>query len=108
MLVKFISSETGELIMFADAARQLLEVLGKACSARGTFTRAEMAPAAECLRAAVYRGEQSAAPQVEDDGDSDAQPVALGRRAWPLIDMLDRTARGDARANIVWEAAHDF
>jgi len=108
MLVKFISSETGELIMFADVARQLLEVLGKACSARGTFTRAEMEPAAERLREAVHRGEQPAPPQADDDDDSDTRPVALGRRAWPLIDMLERTARGDARANIVWEAAQDF
>jgi hypothetical protein len=43
-----------------------------------------------------------------DQEEGDEAPVALGPRAWPLIDMLERTARGDADANIVWEAAADF
>jgi hypothetical protein len=34
--------------------------------------------------------------------------VALGPRAWPLIDMLERSSKGGAHANIVWEAAADF
>ena len=43
--------------------------------------------------------------KVEAGGE---QPVTLGPRAWPLIDMLERTAKGGAQANIVWEAAPDF
>ncbi len=93
MLVKFISSETGELMMFADMAAQLL--------------RAEMLPAARLLREAVARGEASAGKADDDDDGKDA-PVALGPRAWPLIDMLERSSKGGAHANIVWEAAADF
>lgn len=106
MLVKFVSSETGELMMFAEFARQLLGAAGKETCRRGTFTRDEMLPAAQRLRAAVARGESSDEPLAAEDGEE--QPVALGPRAWPLIDMLERTARGDAQANIVWEAAADF
>lgn len=58
MLVKFISSETGELMMFADMAAQLLRAVGKETLRRGTFTRDEMLPAARLLReAGARRGE---------------------------------------------------
>ena len=106
MLVKFISSETGELMMFADMAASLLRAVGKETGRRGTFTREEMLPAAKLLREAVARGEASTGKADDDDGKEPA--VALGPRAWPLIDMLERSSKGDAHANIVWEAAADF
>ena len=110
MLVRFLSSETGEILMFAEAARPLLQVLGKETSARGTFTVAEMAPAANTLREAVKRAE---APPPDDDeldetGKKKEPVVAMAQRAWPLIDMLERTARAGPKANIVWEASGDF
>ena len=107
MLVKFISSETGELMMFAEMAGTLLRAIGKETSRRGTFTRDEMPAAAQSLRAAVARGEAGDGKANGDDEGAE-QPVALGPRAWPLIDMLERTAKGGAQANIVWEAAADF
>ena len=109
MLVRFISSETGEILMFAEAAKTLLQVLGKETTAKGAFLPDEMLAAAQTLRDAVNRAE---APPVEDELDADGKKkepvVALGQRAWPLIDMLERTARGGAKANIVWEAAAAF
>ena len=101
MLVRFVSSETGEIMMFADVARELLQAVGKACTARGVFTRAEMLPAATLLH-------RFANPVDDGDGTVEERPIPLGRRAWPLIDMLERTARGDADANIVWQASADF
>lgn len=106
MLVTFTSSETGELMMFADVARVLLQALGKETTARGAFTRDEMAPAASALRQAVARAE---APPVDDGEEAGKEPVvALGQRAWPFIDMLERSARGGPEASIVWKAAADF
>ena len=107
MLVKFVSSETGELMMFAEMAGTLLRAIGKETSRRGTFTRDEMLPAATRLREAVARGEASDNKQDNDDEGTE-QGVALGPRAWPLIDMLERTAKGRPQANILWEAAADF
>lgn len=102
MLVKFTSSVTGEIIMFAEAARTLLTLLGKECSQRGVFVRDEMLAAAVLLRKHAEAGDSSS------DEDAEERPVAMARRAWPLIDMLERTAKGDAKANIVWQAARDF
>jgi hypothetical protein len=107
MLVTFTSSETGELMMFAEMAGALLRAVGKETLRRGTFTREEMEPAARLLRAAVERAGVPP-PAAHDDAEEGETPVALGPRAWPLIDMRERTARGGAHANIVWEAAADF
>ena len=112
MLVRFLSSETGEILMFADAARPLLQVLGKATSARGTFTQAEMASASQTLRDAVKRADAPPPPPDEDERDETGKKkepvVAMSQRAWPMIDMLERTSKGGPKANIVWEASADF
>ena len=107
MLVKFVSSETGELMMFAEMAGTLLRAVGKEAGRRGAFTREEMLPAARMLRAAIAR-DKAGDGKADDDDEGAEQPVALGPRAWPLIDMLERTAKGGAQANIVWDAAADF
>jgi hypothetical protein len=108
MLVTFTSSETGELMMFADAAATLLRAIGKETARRGAFTRDEMLPAAKLLRNAVAHGEAVAAGVKSDQEEGDEAPVALGPRAWPLIDMLERSSKGGPKANVVWEAAADF
>lgn len=109
MLVTFRSSETGELMMFADVARQLLVACGKECTARGTFIPEEMQPAADRLRRAIELGEAPPPADENQPKDEDAPPpVSLGRRAWPLLDMLERTGRAGPKAHVVWEAATDF
>jgi ABC-type amino acid transport substrate-binding protein len=108
MLVTFTSSETGELMMFAEMAGVLLHAVGKETLRRGTFTREEMEPAARLLRAAVEQAGEPPPAAHDDGGEGSEAHVALGPRAWPLIDMLERTARGGLHANIVWEAAADF
>jgi len=109
MLVRFVSSETAEVLMFAEVAKMLLQVVGKESTARGVFTQPEMLDAARLLREAVKRAE--AEPSVEEEEDEARgrkQPVvAFGQRAWPLIDMLERTARGKD-ASITWEAPAAF
>lgn len=105
MLVKFVSSVSGELLMFADAAGPLLRAIGKETTARGAFTQDEMLAAAIALRKAVERSEAPAGQEAEDGGE---KPVALSSRAWPFVDMLERTSRGGPKANIVWEASGDF
>lgn len=107
MLVTFVSSETGEIMMFAEVAKLLLQAMGKATTARGTFTRDEMPAAAERLRQAI-KGQETPPPDRENAEGKLEPVVVLGQRAWPLIDMLERTARGGPKANIVWNAAADF
>jgi len=106
MLVTFTSSETGEILMFAEAARDLLHAIGKATTARGTFTQPEMAGAAARLQQAVKNAGKP--PEVLEEEPGKEPVIAISQRAWPLIDMLERTAKGGPKANIVWVAAADF
>lgn len=107
MLVKFTSTETGTMVMFADLAATLLRAAGKECTADGVFTQEEMLPAAARLRDAVAAAGQAPA---EDEEGKEGKPVsvAFSARAWPLINMLEQTARGKKKPHIVWHAPSDF
>lgn len=111
MIVTFQSSETGEVLMYAEVAKLLLDIVGKEATARGVFTQPEMLPAAVKLQAAVAEARRQMAGQAEPDDEEDKlkpPPVGLPQRAWPLIDMLERTAKSGPEAHIIWEAAADF
>ncbi len=113
MLVRFLSSETGELLMYDDAAGRLLRILGKETLARGSFLQDEMLSASVRLREAVEHedlGENAQTVEAEPNKSISFMdvPVGLKQRAWPLIDMLERSSRGGSKANIIWEAAKDF
>ncbi|MCK6389399.1 MAG: DUF1840 domain-containing protein [Azonexus sp.] len=111
MIVQFDSTETAEILMFAETAKLLLDIIGKESTARGVITQPEMREAAARLQAAVDASRQAAAAEPEDE-DAEARPkeviVGLSQRAWPLIDMLQRTAHSGPEAHVVWRAASDF
>ncbi|EXI69555.1 MAG: hypothetical protein AW08_00048 [Candidatus Accumulibacter adjunctus] len=114
MLVKFTSSTSGQIMMFAAVARQLLESIGKDCSARGVITTEQLPEAITRLRQAA--AEHKATPpasSVDDAGrastvgdDDDARPVGLGQRAFPLIELLQWTQQEEGF--VLWEAERDF
>ncbi|MEF8723935.1 MAG: DUF1840 domain-containing protein [Candidatus Accumulibacter delftensis] len=119
MLVKFNSSTSGQIMMFAPAARQLLEILHKDCTARGVITTEQLPEAIERLRTAVAGGRRSVAEALPtpstapennegSDGDhpEDGPPIGLAQRAFPLIELLEWTQKEDGF--ILWEAAKDF
>lgn len=110
MLVKFHSSVAGEIFMFAPVARALLEIIGKRPEARGVITAEQLADAIARLRQAVAAGGSlplacEPPPQLDREGRPET-PVSLSRRAFPLIDMLQRTQRDDGY--LLWEAPQDF
>jgi hypothetical protein len=114
MLVKFNSSVSGEMIMLADAAKRLLEIIGKERSARGVITTEQLPLALQRLRNAVAEEKkgQREAGKVDngypdlDDEEATEPPVGLGRRAHPFIEMLDWTQREEGF--VLWEAPADF
>lgn len=109
MIVRFESTETAEVLMFAEVAKVLLALLGKETNARGVFTQPEMLPAALALREASRQAGRPDEDEDEDNKDKKKPPaISLGQRAWPLIDMLERTAKAGPDASIVWEAASAF
>lgn len=111
MLVKFISSETGEMVMMAETARPLLQAMGKECSARGVISKGEMLQAVKDLQR-FLAARAGLEPQLTEEEEAEipamARPVGMQQRAWPLINMLNRTAQSRKESHILWEAAADF
>lgn len=111
MLVKFISSETGEMVMLAETARPLLQAMGKECLAKGVITKGEMPEAIAALNRYLDMNTPQE-PQLSEEEEADipamARPVGMKQRAWPLLNMLGRTAQSKKESHILWEAAADF
>jgi hypothetical protein len=96
-MIRFSSPTSGDVQMLDAHARQLLEVIGKSAGERGVIAAAEIPGALAALRSAIAKdAPQHAHAEDADDPDErdrQAQDVSLGRRAFPLMDMLERAAR---------------
>jgi hypothetical protein len=119
MLVFFRSSEAGEVLMMSDAARPLLKAMGKRCTARGVIVKSEIPLLVETLTRFLQeqpdlRKKEKKPAEIEDERDdldereARPEPVSLRQRAWPLIQMLNRTAQARKEGQVIWEAAADF
>ena len=123
MLVRLTSNTSGEMIMFAEHARRLFEIVGKECTARGVFTTEQLPAAIARLRQAVQddrQAQQSGERQDQRDGVDEREEdeehaearkavrigVSLGQRAQPLINLLEWTQKEGGF--VLWEAEHDF
>lgn len=122
MLIRLTSNTSGEMIMFAEHARRLFEIIGKECTARGVFTREQLPEAIEKLhcavneeKAALHAAEQRAHEAGVDEDEENEQDeehksghvgVHLGQRAQPLINLMEWTHK--EHGFILWEAASDF
>jgi hypothetical protein len=108
-LVVFRSKAAAEIFMFAETARRLLQIVGKADSERGVIRAAEIADALSRLVAAVEQEkaqlQQERARQDLDERAGDAHgervlPITLGQRAFPLIEMLRAAQR--KQVDVTW------
>lgn len=123
MLVRFTSSTSGDMIMFAEHAHWLFSIIGKECSARGVFTCEQLPQAIVALKAAIeeekrqlHEAEQQAheeddeEEEVEDENDEDHKSGRVGihlwQRATPLIHLMEWTIK--EKGFILWETNCDF
>ena len=121
MLVRFTSSTSGDMLMFAEHTRWLFSIIGKECSARGVFT-CEQLPAAIAklksaiaednreLREAAQRAHEEGLELDEDENDEEHKAgragIHLAQRATPLIHLMEWTLK--EKGFILWEAECDF
>lgn len=124
MLVRFTSSTSGEMVMFAHHTRELFEIIGKECTQRGVFLKEQLPEAIALLHGAVdqeklteklarmAKGDEAkakaeAAPEMDDEeADSAEDVIALGRRAHPFIHFMELTEKQSGF--ILWETEGDF
>jgi hypothetical protein len=109
-LVVFRSKAAGEIFMFAETARRILDIVGKADAPRGVISAEQVPEALARLtaaveeereqirqaRAAAEQGQRRGEPAAEDG----ARAITLGQRAHPLLEML--RAAQKKRVDITW------
>jgi len=102
MLVTF-DSNVGGFTMFGDVAIKLLKMMGHSGTVPSAILPEDIPAALERLKAALSIEGPSAAPGpgATDDSEKKEPPVSLQQRAYPLIDLLTRSAqRGSA---VTWK-----
>jgi len=103
-MIKFTSAAAGDISMLDEHGGQLLDAIGKSRGERGVIAAGEIPSALAALRAAIAKdAPQHAKPEDTDDPDERErrqQDVDLGRRAYPLIDMLERAAK--THKDVTW------
>jgi hypothetical protein len=101
MIVHF-DSKVGQLTMMGDTALELLRMMGHS----GTVPSAMLAPdipaALSRLRAALD-AQPPVTPPPEDDEEARRDFVPLRTRAYPLIELFERSA--GAGVDVTWTGA---
>ena len=91
MLVQF-KSDVGGFTMFGDIATQLLRMAGHSGTVPSAIPADGVAQALSRLRGALERLPPDPADgnNSEAEGDAGEAPVSLARRAYPLLDLLEK------------------
>ncbi len=101
MLYKFKSPAAGDLIMLEPNGQRVLQVMGKDAGPTGIILPEQMLAAIDALTSAIAREEaeqQAAIAQAKAQGDvpPSFDAVSLRKRAWPMVEMLQRCAKENA------------
>ena len=89
MIYKFRSKSTGDVIMMGPHADQMLHVLGREPAAQGIIDVEAMPEALARLKAAVEADDAARAAAEESDDVPMPEGIALRRRLWPMIQMIE-------------------
>ncbi|MDX9717793.1 DUF1840 domain-containing protein [Thauera sp. WH-2] len=113
MLVTFKSHASADVIMFGDAAKKLIKIVGKdPLDAQGIITAQQLPDAIARLKAAIEE-DRAREAELERQRNPDheqtekeaghagmAAPVGLAQRAWPLLNMMEASLHEEAP--VVW------
>jgi hypothetical protein len=109
MLITFTSKASGEVLMYKEHAKRILDLLGKEAD-RGVITAAESSQAVATLEKEIAENRmhhtsddvQRDVDAHQDNGNEheSAQTVSFATRAFPLLEML-RAAR-DQKVDVLW------
>lgn len=104
MLMTFRSKAWSSIMMDRDAGVTLLKLAGHSGTVPSALRAADIPAAIERLNAGLDKAEprhaREPATQKSDDPD-EPRPVALRLRAFPLLQLLDASARKNC--DVTWE-----
>lgn len=89
MLYKFRCAATGDLIMFAQDAQRLLQLMGREPEPRGILEPEQMPQAWARLQSSIEPASPSDS-EPADMSDLGPPPVQWHQRLWPFMEMLKR------------------
>ena len=100
-MITFGCQACGEVMMFDDVARRMMEIMGKASAERGIVTVEQLPEAIARLRAAIASDRTAGRPQAEEgDEEGDEPRVGIAQRALPLVELLERAL--EAEVPVLW------
>lgn len=102
MLYKFKSQAAAEVIMLQSTGDEVLKIAGKTPGPTGIITVEQIPGVISALQAEIKRREAQPKEESKVNGDaSDSDdPIPLGKRAVPFIELLRESA--EARKDVVW------
>jgi hypothetical protein len=105
MLYKFRSKAAGDVIMLGPAGDDVLRIIGKTPGPTGIIEPADMPAAIAALERAVAEDDAAREQAEREAREQGRKPpprdgVTLRQRAWPMVEMMKRSASEDA--GIVW------
>ncbi|NCT82639.1 MAG: DUF1840 domain-containing protein [Comamonadaceae bacterium] len=105
MLYCFKSKAGADVLMMSDSGDALLRLMGREPAPRGIFEAAALPGLMQALEAGVAADEaqfQAAVDAAKAAGEAPPrrQGVSLRQRAWPLHELMQRSAKENA--DIVW------
>ena len=108
MIVIFRSKASGDVIMFGDVAKRMMEIMGKDFTEQGIVTVEQLPEAIARLKAAIAedKARHGSGYEEEDEPRMEATPggprpyVALAVRAVPLVELLEYSLKEETP--VVW------
>jgi hypothetical protein len=96
MLIEFSSKHSASILMFGDVAKELIRLMGFTDTLPNAVAAADIPKALAQLKAGLAAHEQAHETADSVDEDTSAPAVSLGKRAMPLVQMLEKAqASGD-------------
>ncbi len=105
MLYRFKSKAGADVIMMADSADAVLRLMGRESAPQGILEAASLPGLVQALEAGVAADDDQFQRAVDDakaagEAVPRRQGVSLRQRAWPLRELMQRSAKEGA--DVVW------
>lgn len=101
MLVIFTSNAHSDIMMFADVAEKLIEMMGHSGTIPGAIAAKDIPEVLVRLEKVIaFHEKESSDDRQDDEAENTEIKVSLASRAFPLIKMLEDAAKD--KESVMW------
>lgn len=105
MLITFRCHSHSNVTMFGDIAIKMIKMMGHSGSVPGSISAQDIPDALSRLTSALAAQEaieKNNSQAMEEDEEREEQTVSLGRRAFPLIELLKSAIKEECE--VMWDS----